>query len=311
MAEPILITGSAGFIGTHLREVLTDARGGDRVSGLDLAACLAPGTFRADIRCANQLQAIASTARPSTIVHLAAKAEVLFPFDELGDLITTNVNGTINVLNAMQPERIVLASSSAVYGNATIRGTRARWSCIRPIGAYGMSKAAAELACADWARHTGGVAISLRFGNVVGSRCRGLVAYLVSHALANPSGEEPAQLRGGGGVVRDYVSIRYAASVIKAATEMTLPTGSSAIFNVGSGRGMTNRFVAEIVRRVLAAHGFKLRIDFAPSVAPGEAWRLVMDPDRTARKLGLPAPTEDEVVAAIEEGALSYLGRTH
>jgi UDP-glucose 4-epimerase len=311
MTEPILITGSAGFIGTHLREVLTSDKSGDRVAGLDLTACPEPFMYRADIRCLNQLRTIADRTRPSIIVHLAAKAEVVFPFDELGDLMTTNVNGTINVLNAMQPDRIVLASSSAVYGNASVRATRARWSCIHPIGAYGMSKAAAELACADWVRHTDGTAVCLRFGNVVGSRCRGLVSYLVSHALAYPDGEEPAQLRGGGGVVRDYVSIRYVATVIKAATEMTIPAGSSVTFNVGSGRGMTNRFVAEIVRRVLAAHGFKLRIEFAPSVAPGEAWRLVMDTERTARKLGLPAPAEDEVVAAIEEGALSYLGRSH
>jgi len=310
MAEPILITGSAGFIGTHLREILTDGNGGG-VAGLDLAPCAAPGTFLADIRRPSELRSIASSARPSTIVHLAAKAEVVFPFDELGDLMTTNVNGTINVLNAMQPKRIVLASSSAVYGNAGIRATRARWSCIHPIGAYGMSKAAAELACADWVRHSGGTAICLRFGNVVGSRCRGLVAYLVSHALAHPDGEEPAQLRGGGVVVRDYVPIRYAASVIKAATQISLAAGSSVIFNVGSGRGMTNRSVSEIVRRVLAAHGFKLAIEFSRPVAPGEARRLVMDTDTTARTLGLPAPPEDEVVAAIEEGTLSYLGRTH
>jgi hypothetical protein len=65
--------------------------------------------------------------------------------------------------------------------------------------------------------------------------------------------------------------------------------------------------VAGIVRGVLARRGFDLEVEFGRAVAPGEAWRIVLDTDRTARRLGLPPPTEDEVVAAIEEAALSYL----
>jgi len=307
MGQAILVTGSAGFIGSHVCDLLASGNRDGRIVGLDLAAKPAPRTFAADVRSPNQLRHIASIVQPNTVVHLAAKAEVVIPFDELADLMVTNVNGTINVLDAMHPERIVLASSSAVYGNASGRGALARWSCVNPVGAYGISKAAAEFACGEWVRTTGGVAVSLRFGNVIGPRCRGLIAYLVEHAIANPRADRPAQLRGDGQVVRDYVPIGYVASVIKLATEVPLPRGSSAIFNVGSGRGMTNRTVACIVQGVLARRGLKLTTEFSKSVAPGEAWHLVLDTGATTRKLGLAAPTEDDVAEAIEDAALDYL----
>ena len=180
MNAPLLITGSAGFIGSHVCDHVVAANGHSSLVGLDLEATPATVTsVRGDVRCADQLRRIAGDVRPHTVIHLAAKAEVVIPFDELADLMTTNVNGTINVLKAVQPERIVFASSSAVYGNAGGRGARVRWSDVNPLGAYGISKAAGEIACGEWVKHTDGVAVSLRFGNVIGRRCRGLVAYLV------------------------------------------------------------------------------------------------------------------------------------
>src|SRR4051794_27223477 len=132
MNRPLLITGSAGFIGSHLCELAATTTG-DRhaatVAGLDLDATPPPVTsIRADVRCADQLRQIAADLGPHTVIHLAAKAEVVIPFGELADLMTTNVNGTINVLEAIQPQRIVFASSSAVYGNAGGCGARVRWS---------------------------------------------------------------------------------------------------------------------------------------------------------------------------------------
>jgi UDP-glucose 4-epimerase len=313
VAHPILITGSAGFIGSHVCDRLATGNGSrTALFGLDLNPTPAPfRSFRADIRCADQLRQIASVAQPATVIHLAAKAEVVIPFGELGDLVVTNVNGTLNVLEAMQPQRIVFASSSAVYGNAGGRGARAGWSDVHPLGAYGISKAAAEVACREWVRHTGGVAVSLRFGNVVGKRCRGLIAYLVEHALEHPDGGPAARLRGDGELLRDYVPVGYAVSAIARAAELPLTAASSTVFNVGSGRAMTNRAVASIVQGFLRRNGLELRLDFSLPPAPGEASRLVLDTTATTRKLGMPSPTEDEIVEAIEEAALDYLAPVH
>lgn len=309
MPDPVLITGSAGFIGSHVRELLANGNG-EGVACLDLTAVPARTTFRADVTRPRDLHHAASVVRPRAVVHLAARAEVALPFEDLGDLMTTNVNGTINVVDAMRPERIVLASSSSVYGNASGRRARPRWSCVNPVGAYGMSKAAAELACAEWARQRGAVAVSLRIGNVVGRRCRGLIPYLVDHAVAYPRAERPAQLRGGGNLVRDYVPIAHVTRAIQRATEMSLPPGSFVMLNVGSGRGLTNRSVASVVQHALASQGLKLAMVFGSPRASGEVERVVLDTATSNETLALPGPTEDDVIAAIQEATLDHLART-
>jgi nucleoside-diphosphate-sugar epimerase len=307
MPHSTLITGSSGFIGSHVCALL-GVNGDTRIAGLDIAeGALLRRSFRADVRDREQLQGVACAVQPSTVVHLAAKSDVVIPFDGFADLMLINVNGTINVLDVMQPDRMVLASSSAVYGNGSRRTARATWSCVNPLGVYGISKAAAEIACGEWARSAGGVAISLRFGNVIGKRCRGLIAYLVEHALSYPDGDRPAQLRGDGVLVRDYVPVKYAARVIEFATQMNLRRGATAVLNVGTGRGMTNRTVAGLVQEVLRARGLRLAVTFNSAPAPGEARRLVLDMTATSRHMGLTPPTDDEVMEAIEEATLDCL----
>jgi UDP-arabinose 4-epimerase len=308
MIAPILVTGSAGFIGSHVCEWLTRRDSLAHVVGLDVARAVVPvKSYRADVRDGAALRQIAATIQPAVVIHLAATADVVIPFDELGDLMTTNVNGTINVLTAMRPDRIVLASSSAVYGNASGRSAEPRWSAVKPVGAYGMTKVAAELACREWVRTTAGVAVSLRFGNVIGARCRGLIPYLVEHAVREPEGRTPARLRGKGRLVRDYVPVSYVARVIERVADMPLERGSSVIFNVGSGLAMTNRAVADVVRKVLRRRGFNLAVSFDEPVAPGEASKVVLDIGSTSRKLELETPSSDEVVEAIEQAALECL----
>jgi nucleoside-diphosphate-sugar epimerase len=308
MRDPVLLTGSAGFIGSHVRDCFADGRdSASPIVGLDIAPDRLPTTIRADIRRPAELRQAAGVMRPRTIVHLAAKAEVVLPFNQLADLVATNINGTINVLDAMGPERFVLASSGSVYGNATGRGASPHWSCVNPLGAYAMSKAAAELACAEWARESGGIAVALRFGNVIGRRCRGLIGYLVEHALRHPGAETPAALRGGGTLIRDYVPVSYVARAIQRATEIPLSRGSSAILNVASGRGLTNRAVAEVVQRVLRDHGVELTMTFGSRRAPCEAKCEVLETAASNDKLGLRGPTEEEVIAAIEDATVDHL----
>jgi nucleoside-diphosphate-sugar epimerase len=307
VSQHVLITGAEGFIGSHVRKLFARSNGQVRVSTLDLTPSNHGMSYRADIRCPEQLRTIAHAVQPNTIIHLAARAEVVIPFEDLSDLIATNVNGTINVLAAMQPQRVVFASSCAVYGNATAANARPRWSSVSPLGAYGISKAAAEFACSEWVRKTGTVAVNLRFGNVVGEGCRGLVRHLVEHASRYPDGTRPARLRGNGRLIRDYVPVAHAALMLKLAAELPRKPASSVTLNVGSGRGTTNRDVAAIVQRVLLREGIKLAVDFSTPLPPGEALRLVLDPSATTRTFGIAPPPDDEVRSAIEEAALGHL----
>jgi nucleoside-diphosphate-sugar epimerase len=310
-SEGVLVTGSAGFVGSHVCDALVATSDDAALHGLDVNAARPSQkhpSLRMDIRKLAALRRAATSLSPAAVVHLAARAEVVVPFRELGELLATNVDGTLHVLEAFKPSRVVFASSCAVYGDVEAGDAPASWDGVRPVGAYGMSKAAGELVCRDWARETGGVAVRLRFGNVIGPRCRGLIPYLVAHARRHPDGSVPASLRGNGRIVRDYVPVEHVVATVQAALAHAYPAGASPIYNVGSGRGLTNREVAGIVKRVLAEEGFALRMDFRNPVAIGEAQRAVLDVRGTTRAFGLKPPSPADVVAAIEGATRAWLG---
>lgn len=303
----VVVTGCSGFIGTHLCPAL-QARGWE-VTGLDLVD---PGSdgyrfFRADIRDPRALRAVATQVGAEAVIHLAAVAEVVTPFQEFGDLLDTNVIGTLNVLEAFRPRRFILPSTSAVYGNSRAGGARPVWNEVRPVGIYGMSKAAAEMICQEWSRTSGGVAVNLRLGNVLGPRCRGLIPHLVNHARKHPNGLPPAQLRGHGRLIRDYVPIDYTVQVMVAALGRSWPPGTNCTFNVGTGWRISNRYVVSVAQAVLRSHGYELSPDFRNPVAAGEAQAVVFDVRRTVREFGLPQPSRSAVARSIREATLSFL----
>ncbi len=306
----VLVTGSSGFVGCHLYRSLLEADGIGSLHGLDIVVPKgprAPGFLRADVRRAEDLQSVAAIVRPHTIFHLAAVAEVVLPLKAFPELFETNLEGTLNVLNVLQPKLVLSASTSAVYGNAPASGARPSWNAVRPIGIYGMSKAIGEMIGRDWARETGNVFLHFRFGNVTGPNCRGLIPYLVNHAKKYPGGSPPAQLRGHGRAIRDYVPIQYVMEVLLAAMRGDWRPGTSETFNIGTGRGTTNGTVFKIVQNILHRRGYALSADFENPLCAGESQTVVLDMKSTARKLGVPPPPKSAVVRAIEEATLSYL----
>lgn len=274
-----------------------------RIAALDLLPATTGGLAWSctDIRSESALSTLAREWSAPVVVHLAALAEVVMPFGSMSGLTATNVQGTINVLAAFDPQRLVFASSSAAYGNVHGGGARPTPEQAAAIGAYGASKVMGEIICAEWAAERGSSAVALRFGNIVGPGCRGLVPYLVSHALKHPDGAHPAQLRGQGRLVRDYVTVDCAVDVILKACDCPLAAGESAIFNVGSGRGLTNAQVAHRVADVLRARGYRIELNFGNPVPRGESDSVVLDVSETARRLGVPPPTAGEVARAIDE----------
>jgi nucleoside-diphosphate-sugar epimerase len=165
-----------------------------------------------------------------------------------------------------------------------------------------------EMVIRQWAFESGSSAVNLRFGNVIGSGCRGLIPYLVAHATRYPRGERPAQLRGRGALVRDYVPAGYVTRVLMAAARMPLQPGATVTLNVGTGRGTTNREIAEYVCAMLAAEGLRLDVIYGDEPGPGEARMIVLDMAATVELTGLQPPGADEVRAAIRESVHSHLG---
>jgi len=108
--------------------------------------------------------------------------------------------------------------------------------------------------------------------------------------------------------VRDYVPVEHVVQVVRASLVSTCAAGASPVYNVGSARGLTNREVAGIVKRVLAEQGLVLRMDFHTPVAHGEAKRAVLDIRATTRELGLRPPAADAIVDAIERATRDWMG---
>ena len=309
----LLVTGSSGFIGSHLCSSLLQSPDTEKsLYGIDLVqgSVLEKGAhYYADIRRQPELEKIARHADADALIHLAAKAEVQIPYSSYGELLSTNVEGTFNVLGAFQPRLFIFASTSSVYGNTPAGGGLPRWSHVNPLGIYGLSKSTGELICKEWARSTGGASVILRLGNVVGEECRGLIPYLVDHVRRYPDGSVAAELRGEGMLARDYVPVRHVVRIMREALVKEWKPGKSHVFNVGTGRGLTNREVVDIVRPVLESCDYRLRLNWNNPLAPGEAKTAVLDPVATERAFGIPTPSPAEVVEAIEDAVRSFLGR--
>jgi UDP-glucose 4-epimerase len=305
---PIVCSGTSGFIGSHLAAALL--RNGQTVVGIDRVPAPPSAAYR-EIRCdihhLAPLCAAAGGLRSQRLIHLAAEAEVITPWEQIPSVFLSNLNGTWNLLSAFSPRLCLFASSSSVYGNTQADGQTPASSTSGPLGIYGATKHAGELLLRDWASATGGAAVLFRFGNVIGPRCRGLIPYLVQHALRYPEGSLPAQMRGGGKLVRDYVPVDYVIRILEAAAESSWDGGVVRTFDVGTGRGLTNGEVAAMVRRTLLGRGIRLEIDCDHPVPAGEAHSVCLDVGGLQNRFGIDAPTPQVVEASIEESVLSHL----
>lgn len=304
-----IITGATGFVGGHLCRQLVATSVDPGVAVLDLRPAHQNELIESltDIRSASSVTQLASQWSAPVVIHLAAMAEVVMPFKAMSNLVDTNVQGTINTLGAFNPKRIVFASSSAVYGSVHDRSVRPLAEETAAIGAYGVSKVMGEVLCKEWAEEHSSNAISLRFGNIIGPGCRGLIPYLVTHAIKHPDGRVPAELRGKGRIIRDYVPVEYAVQSILKAVDHPLEAGQSAIFNIGSGVGLSNSEVAHKVAGVLKQQGYQLALNFDNPIPTGESEAVVLDVSQTTTRLGVQPPSTELVFQGIEQATLWYL----
>jgi UDP-glucose 4-epimerase len=295
-----LVTGGAGFIGSHLADALV-ARGDDvtvvdDLSGgkeANLAGALAAGAVleRADIRDAAALAQVVQDARPEVIFHLAAQVDVRLSLADPAFDARTNVEGTINVLEAARtanpdsPARVVFSSTGgAIYGETDVLPTPETVEPL-PMAAYGQSKFCAERYLGLYARLYGMSTIALRFGNVYGPRQdphgeAGVVAIFCGrlHAGGRP------KIFGDGGQTRDYI---YVADLVEA----LLRAGTSDVVGVVNIGTEEETSVLDIVARLAELHGPDTpEPEFAPARL-GEIDRSCLDAGRARELLGWEART--------------------
>jgi UDP-glucuronate 4-epimerase len=303
----VLLTGAAGFIGSHLAERLR-ARG-DTVVGFDnfdqfyprpvkdrnLAGLRGDRGFvlvEGDLRRAADLERALEQVGPvDVVVHLAALAGVRPSLDEPGRFWDVNVTGTLTLLEVLRGRRIgrvVFASSSSVYGADSEPPFRESDACARPLSPYAATKRAGEL-MAFGAHHLHGMDVTcLRLFTVYGPRQRpDLAIHKFTRLIA---AGQPIELFGDGSTSRDYTWVDDIVDGIVAAVDQQVRAAAPGyrIYNLGGSRGTTLR---ELVDRIASALG-RMPIISARPDQPGDMRQTLADVSLAGRELGY-APRVD------------------
>jgi UDP-glucose 4-epimerase len=258
--KPVLVTGGAGFIGSHLVETLANAR--ERIVVFDnfttgtrgnLAGASAwVDVVEGDVRDLDSLRCVMEGV--GVVFHLAAVSAVA---PSVKDPLTTNavnVTGTLNVLLAARDagvRRVVFASSAAVYGSDPGVPT-AETAPFAPLSPYAASKAAGELCCRVFAKLYGVEAVALRLFNVYGPRQNPASedSGVVTRFLARLASGQPPIIDGDGEQSRDLV---YVGDVVGAfLRSCEAPAASGEVFNIGSGRSATISELAKTLAGIAA-----------------------------------------------------------
>lgn len=297
-----LVSGGAGFIGSHLVDALI-ARG-DEVTVIDdlstgrgenIADAMAKGArlIPADVTDLAAVERVCRNYRPDRVFHLAAQVDVRVSVSDPGLDVRVNVEGTVNLLEAARKTGaggFVLASSCAVYGEpepGTVPLTES--ARLRPGSPYGQAKLAAEGYVALYRELHGLPAASMRFGNVYGPRQgavgeAGVVAIFCRELI---QGGSPL-LFGDGTQTRDFVYVGDVVAAMLAASDR----GALGEFNVGTGKETS---VLDLIDQLATIGG---RADFIPEQMParaGEIDRMALDATRLRSSLGWMERTPIEI----------------
>ncbi len=284
MFERALVTGGAGFIGSHLVDALL-AQGCEVTVVNDLSSGRAANVpagaelVEIDIVQRSALHGTVQRARPQAVFHLAAQASVVASVEDPTRDCAVNVQGTLNVLDAageLQVPVVFTSTGGALYGDEAPRPTSEE-RIPAPLSPYGASKWAAEAYVNTWSLSGAIPHAVCRLGNVYGPRQSphgeaGVVA-IFSHRLY--VGEAP-KLYGHGAPTRDYV---YVGDVVRA---LLAAHGHRGTYNIATGVETGVRAVWDGLQ---AAAGVQIAPELA-DLRPGELQHSCLDASRAARELG-------------------------
>jgi UDP-glucose 4-epimerase len=284
MSTSAIVTGGAGFIGSHVVDALL-AEGRRVVVVDDLssgdAKRVAAGAelHELDIVDAAALAALVTEVAPERIFHLAAQSSVVASVADPARDCAVNVQGTLNVLEAAGAGRVPVVFTStggALYGDDAPMPTNEQ-RIPAPLSPYGASKWAAEAYVNTWSLSSGIPHAVCRLGNVYGPRQSphgeaGVVAIFSEHLY----GARTPKLYGHGKPTRDYI---YVGDVVRA---LLAAAGSSGTYNVATG---VETDVLTIWRELSAAAGKEIEPELA-DLRPGELQHSRLDASLAAREFG-------------------------
>ena len=250
---PVIVTGGAGFIGSHLVHSLLDNR--HRVLMVDRVA--KPKSLASSDRLiykkmnvANIRSLSVSRLRESKIVHLAARTSVEHSVVDPVSTVASNIGVTCAALEfarKIDSPRFVHASTAAVYGNR--EGQCKETDSPAPASPYAVSKLASEYYCKVFCSLYGIRTVILRYFNVYGpgqsTNYAGVITRFVTRAL----NEEPPIIFGDGNQTRDFIFVGDVVRATMAALEKPIQGGT--IMNIGTGTPTSVRSLADTVLRIL------------------------------------------------------------
>ncbi|MCI0342255.1 MAG: SDR family oxidoreductase [Planctomycetales bacterium] len=290
-----LVTGGAGFIGSHvveyllrLREqvvVLDDLSSGRRenLAPLGERVQVVLGDVRDPAACAEAVRGA------DFVLHLAALTSVPRSVAEPAATFDVNATGTLRVLEAARAakaKRVVLASSSSVYGDSAV-SPKVETLPPNPLSPYAASKLAAEGLAQAWARSLGVPTIALRFFNVFGPRQdpkSQYAAVVPRFVTAMLSGGTPI-VYGDGKQTRDFTYVENAVQALVLAVRQGVP---GSVYNVAGGKATT---VLDLLGMIAKAAGAKARAERQPA-RPGDILHSHADVAKARKELGF-APSVD------------------
>lgn len=298
-SELILVTGGAGFIGSHTVEQLLmlgyQVRVLDNLSSGKLNNL--PGNDRlefiqGDILDRKMIQA--ATSGVTHVLHLAAQVSVQKSLENPIQSCQQNIEGFLAILDAARKigARIVYASSAAVYGDSVLLPIR-EVSPVNAISPYGLEKITNEQYAALYTYMHGTSQLGLRYFNVYGPRQDPTSPYsgVITKFLAMIATGRALTVRGDGLQERDFIHVRDVAR----ANVSALFSDYVGIINIARGQAITIRCLTEIMANVL---GSGVVVNYVPNI-PGDIRRSVAQNRLMAKHLGSPLVTIEEGLAEL------------
>jgi UDP-glucose 4-epimerase len=284
--QRVLVTGGTGFIGRHLVDSLADAalvRVLDREassSELPEHATLVHGDIRDMDTCMDAMEGI------DTVFHLAAMVSVPRSIEAPLECHADNGTGTVQVLEAARQvdARVVLASSAAIYGHPESVPVTER-APTTPSSPYGVEKLANDHYARIYGAQYGLQTTALRYFNVYGPGQTGQYSGVISAFFDQVRAQEPITVEGDGSQTRDFVHVE---DVVQANRLAATRDTADVAFNIGTGRSISIRDLAELIRELADIDVPITHVD----PRPGDIQQSEADISRAAAQLGY-APTVD------------------
>ncbi len=286
MAETVLVTGGAGFIGSHLVDTLID-RGYNVIAVDNLSTGKSEYInnkalfYQIDITNIDAIKQVFQVHKPSTVFHLAAQISVSRSTREPAFDALTNVVGTVNLLEASienGTRKFVFSSSGGVVYGEVDEYPIKESTPFAPVSPYGISKMTGEYYLRFFKREKGLDYVALRYANIYGPRQdpygeAGVVAIFINKML---KGERPT-INGDGEYVRDYV---FVDDVVNANIKAMEYEGTAEV-NIGTSKGTS---VNELFKILKSLMDFSDDAEYGPP-RPGDIRKNILDNSLAKEKL--------------------------